>query len=191
MVSFDRRTAILISVMVGIIILPFIGIKGLFSIIVIGFIANYLTVDKQRNYIIGAAAGGIIGIIVFLFGFFATPTLPDIPSISTSKLISLELQGLFTLVLGFFALVISCTAFGAIGGAIVQKLFKKESSTEKYNKQYKKTNKPLKSFITKLIALNGNKSKKSFNGKPRRNLNKNKRRKSFNDKPRKSLKKKY
>ena len=191
MVSFDRRTAILISVMVGIIILPFIGIKGLFSIIVIGFIANYLTVDKQRNYIIGAAAGCIIGIIVFLFGFLATPTLPDIPSISTSKLISLELQGLFTLVLGFFALVISCTSFGAVGGAIVQKLFKKESSTEKYNKQYKKTNKPQKSFITKLIALNGNKSQKSFNGKPRRNLNKNKRRKSFNDKPRKSLNKKY
>lgn len=190
MAGFGRGAAVLISVMIGLIILPFLGIKGLFSIIIIGFIANYLTVHGQRSYLVGAIAGGIIGLIVFICGFFVSPVLPDLPSLSSSKMIKLELGGLFTLTLGFFLLIIVCTGFGAIGGAIVQKIFKKEFEDGRYNEGYKKRNKPQKSFINKLMALNRNKSQKRFNSKQRRSLNKNKHRKSFNDKPRRNLNKK-
>lgn len=184
MAGFGRGASILISIIIGVVILPIIGIKGLFSIVLIGFIANYLTVNSQRSYINGVIAGAIVGFIVFIFGFFASPTLPDIPSIATSEMISLELSGLFTLTVGFIVLIASCAVFGAIGGAIVQKLLKKESETKKY----KKRNAPQKSFINKLVALSKNKSQKSFNGKPRRDLNRNKRKKNFNDKPRRTLK---
>ncbi|MGB9980463.1 hypothetical protein [Methanobacterium sp.] len=182
MAGFGRGTAILISIMAGLIILPFLGIKGLFSIVIIGFIANYLTVDSQRSYKIGAIAGCTIGLIVFLFGFFVSPVLPDLPNLSSSKMIKLELGGLFTLIMGFFVLLIACTGFGTIGGAIVQKLFKAESKTE----DYKKRDTPKKSFNKYLkLILNKNKPQRSFNNMPKRNLGKN--RISFNNKPKKTL----
>ncbi len=198
MAGLGRGAAILISVIIGLIILPILGIKGLFCMVIIGFIANYLTVDSQRSYIIGTIAGGIIGLIVFMFGFFASPTLPYTPSISTSKMISLQLGGLFTLLLGFILLIGVCAGLGAVGGAIVQKLFKKKAETGRYSEgyqrrntqEYKKRNIPQKSFINKLMALTKNKSQKRFNSKPRRDLNKNRRRKSFNDKPKRTLNKK-
>ena len=160
MAGFGRGAAILISIIIGIIILPFLGIKGLFSIVIIGFIANYLTVHSQRSYKVGGVAGGIIGFIVFIYGFFVSPTLPDLPHISSHKMISLELGGSFTLILGFVILVVTCTAFGVIGGAIVQKVFKKKSETKKYEKRTKTGRHKKKT-----------KSPKSFNDKPRRTLN--------------------
>ncbi len=193
MAGFGRGAAILISVMVGLIILPFIGIKGLFSIVLIGLLANYLTVNNQRSYIIGAAAGGLIGLIVFIYGFFVSPVLPDLPSISSSKMIKLELGGLFTLIMGFLVLVVACAGFGAIGGAVVQKIFKKKPETERYTKteRYKKQDKPQKSinYYLKLI-LNKNKPQKRFNNTHQRTLNKNRNQRSFNNKPRRNLKKK-
>ena len=187
MAGFGRGAAILISIMVGLIILPLLGIKGLFAIVIIGFIANYLTVNNQRSYLIGAVAGGTIGLIVFICGFFVSPVLPDLPTISSSKMIKLELWGLSTLILGFFVLVVTCTGLGAIGGAIVQKIFTKKSETEKY----KTKNKPQKSFNSYLkLILNRNKRPKRFSNGSRKTLNKNKHRKSFNNKPRRSLKKK-
>lgn len=187
MAGFGRGTAILISVIIGIIILPFLGIKGIFSIIIIGFIANYLTIHSQRRYKIGAIAGCIIGLIVFIYGFFISPTLPDLPSLSSSKMIKLELGGLYTLILGFLVLITACTGFGAIGGAVVQKIFKKKSETERH----KKRDKPQKRFNYYLnLILNKNKHQKRFNNGSRRTLSRNKNQKSFNNKPRRSLKKK-
>lgn len=187
MVEFNKGIAILVSVMIGLIILPLLGIKGLFAIVIIGFIANYLTVDKQRSYLIGAIAGGIIGLIVFICGFFASPVLPDIQSLPSSKMFKLQMQGLFTLTMGFFLSVIVCTGFGAIGGTVVQKIFKKKDENEKYEKR----NKPQRSFNNYLkLILNKNKTQKRFNNGSGRTLNKNKHSRSFNSKPRRNLKKK-
>ena len=187
MTGFGRGAAILISIMIGLIILPFLGIKGLFAIVIIGFISNYLTVDTQRSYKIGAIAGCIIGLIVFIYGFFISPTLPDLPSLSSSKMIKLELGGLSTLILGFLVLIIACTGFGAIGGAVVQKIFKKKPKTE----NYKKRDTPKKSFNNYLkLILNKNKHQKRFNNGSGRTLSRNKNQKSFNNKPRRNLKKK-
>lgn len=184
MAGFSRETAIIISIMLGLIILPFLGIKGLFAIVIIGFIANYLTVDSQRGYKIGAIAGCIIGLIVFMYGFFVSPVLPDLPTLSSAKMTKLELGGLYTLIMGFFVLVIACTGFGTIGGALAQKLFKKKTETE----NHKKRDKPQKSlsYYLKLI-LNENKSQKNFNNIPKRALGNNNIRRSFNDKPKKAL----
>ncbi|MEN6553927.1 MAG: hypothetical protein ABFC34_13695 [Methanobacterium sp.] len=187
MAGFGRGAAILISIMVGLIILPLLGIKGLFAIVIIGFIANYLTVNNQRGYLIGAIAGGAIGLIVFICGFFVSPVLPDLPTLSSSKMIKLELWGLSTLLIGFFVLIVTCTGLGAIGGAIVQKIFTKKSETEKY----KKRDKPQRNFNKYLkLILNRNKHPKNFNNRSGKTLGRNKRQKSFNNKPRRSLKKK-
>ena len=168
MTGFIKGAAVLISILIGLIILPFLGIKGLFAMVVIGFIANYITIDSQRSYKIGAAAGFIIGIIVFIYGFFVSPVLPDIPDISGFKMLQLKLNGLLTLLLGFIVLIAVCTGFGAIGGAIVQKLFKKKPE----NRKPKEKRAPKKSFNSKSrMTLKKNKSQKKFNSK-RRTLNK-------------------
>ncbi len=185
MVGFNRGAAVLVSVMIGLIILPLLGIKGLFAIVIIGFIANYLTVTNQRSYLIGAVTGGIIGLIVFICGFFASPVLPDVHTLSSSKMFKLQMQGLFTLTMGFFLLVIVCTGFGTIGGAVVQKIFKNKKEDEKYkNTSQRSFNKYLK------LILNRNKGPKRFNNGSGKTLNKNKHPKSFNSKPRRTLKKK-
>ena len=153
MAGFGRGAAILISVILGAVILPILGISGIFSLIIIGFIANYLTVRNQRSYKIGGVAGAILGFLIFIYGFFVSPQLPDLPSISGFEMISLTLGGLFTLLLGFIILIGISTIFGCIGGLIADKLLKKRPKIPA--KHVKRNEKP-----------------KKVNNRPRRSLNK-------------------
>ncbi len=153
MAGFGRGAAILISIILGTLILPILGISGIFSLIIIGFIANYLTISNQRTYKVGGIAGGILGFLIFIYGFFVSPQLPDLPSLSGFQMISLELGGLFTLFLGFIILIAVSAGFGCIGGWIADKVLKKRSKMpEKHVKK--------------------NKNHKKANNKPKRTLNK-------------------
>ncbi len=125
MAGFGRGAAILISAVLGAVILPILGISGIFSLILIGFIANYLTVPNQRSYKVGGVAGAIAGFLIFIYGFFISPQLPDLPGISGFEMIGLTLGGLFTLFLGFVILIAVSAMFGSMGGWIVDKILKK------------------------------------------------------------------
>lgn len=154
MAGFGRGAAILISVILGAVILPILGIGGIFALIIIGFVANYLTVHNQRSYKVGGIAGAILGFLIFIYGFFVSPQLPDLPSTSGFQMISLELGGLFTLLLGFIILIAVSAAFGCIGGAIAEKILKKRpkmpAKHEKKNKSHKRVNdKPRRSLNRK------------------------------------------
>lgn len=134
MAGFSREAAIIISIIMGIIILPILGISGIFSIIIIGFVANYLTVRNQRSYKVGGIAGGILGLMIFIYGF-VSPQIPDLPNISGFEMIGLTLGGLFTLLLGFILLIGVSVAFGSLGGLIAEKILKKRSKISERDKR--------------------------------------------------------
>jgi len=154
MVGFSKGVAILIGLIVGIVILPFLGISEIFSIIIIGFIANYLTVQSQRSYKIGAITGGILGFLIFMYGFFFYPQLSDLPNISDYQLVSFGLGGLFNLLMEFVVLIVVSTALGALGGKIAQMISPKKKPES--SGRYKRRTESPKKFKSK---------------KPRRSLN--------------------
>lgn len=132
MARLGMGAAVLISVILGVILLSVMGISGIFSLIIIGFVATYLTAPSQRSYKAGGFAGIILGFLIFIYGLFISPTLPiDPPSLSFSTMISLELSGIFNLILGFVVSILVCYLFGSIGGLTAQKVLKKETKEYK------------------------------------------------------------
>lgn len=146
MAKLSIGAAILISIILGVILLSILGIGGIFTLVITGFVATYLTAPEKRSYKAGGIAGAILGVLIFIHGLFISPTLPiDPPSISSFTWISLELSGIFTLILGFIVLILICYLFGSIGGLIAQKVFKNEAKQARAHirrrgeKTYKKT----------------------------------------------------
>lgn len=128
MAKLSIEAAILISVILGVILLSILGISGIFSLVIIGFVATYLTSSSQRSYKTGGIAGIILGFLIFIYGLFISPVLPiDPPSISSFTWIGLELIGIFTLILGLIVSILICYLFGSLGGLIAQKILKKKT----------------------------------------------------------------
>jgi hypothetical protein len=122
MAKMSVGAALFISVLLGIILLSILGISGIFSLIILGFAATYLTAPSQRSYKVGGIAGIILGFLIFIYGLFISPNLPvDPPSISGFTMINLELSGIFTLILGLILSVSICYLFGSLGGLVAQK----------------------------------------------------------------------
>lgn len=151
MAKMSMGAAILISVILGTVLISIFGISIIFSLIILGFIATYLTIPNQRSYKVGGIAGGILGIMIFIFGFFASPQLPDLPDLNGFQMIGLALGGLFTLILGFILSVLICALFGSIGGAIAQKILKKPT---KKSRRYNQRDRGQRSFKNKKPSKN-------------------------------------
>lgn len=148
MAKYDINGAILLSVIIGSILLILLGISGVFSVIIMGFIATYLTVENQRSYKVGGIAGSVLGFLLFVFSFFTPPELPyELPNILDFG-VSLAIGGIITLILGFIISIIICYTLGSLGGFIAIKLLKKETrekrSKTSSNKQFKARVKPKK-----------------------------------------------
>ena len=151
MVRLSMGAAILTSVLLGVILLSILGISGIFSLIILGFVATYLTAPGQRSYKAGGIAGIILGFLIFIYGLFISPNLPvNPPSISGFTMINLELSGIFTLILGLILSVLICYLFGSLGGLVAQKMInnevtKKETTKSGYhtrNNHKKSSNRP-------------------------------------------------
>jgi len=128
MARLSTGAAILISIISGVILLFILRIGGIFTLVITGFVATYLTAPEKRSYKMGGIVGAILGVLIFIQGLFISLTLPiDPPSISSFTWIGLELSGIFTLILGLIVLILICYLFGSIGGLIAQKVFKNET----------------------------------------------------------------
>lgn len=148
MAKYDISGAVLLSVIIGSILLILLGISGVFSVIIMGFIATYLTVENQRSYKVGGIAGSVLGFLLFVFSFFTPPELPyELPNILDFG-VSLAIGGIITLILGFIVSIIVSYALGSLGGFIAMKMFKKETREKGYktssNKRIKSRTKPKK-----------------------------------------------
>lgn len=131
--------AILISVILGIILLSILGISGMFSLIILGFAATYLTDPSERNYKAGGFAGIILSFLIFIYGLFVSPQLPlTPPSLSGVIMISLQIYGIFDLILGLIVSILIFYIFGCIGGLIAQKLLEKKKVKQKTHKRVSK-----------------------------------------------------
>jgi hypothetical protein len=123
MVKLGMGASIIISVILGIILLYLFGISAFLSVILLGFIATFLTTPNERNYLAGGLAGIVLAILIFIFGLFIWPVLPvDLPSLPASTMVTLQLSGLFNLILGLIFTIIICFIFGSLGGLIAQKM---------------------------------------------------------------------
>lgn len=136
MANFSIESAIVISFIIGL-ILPQVGIGGIVSLIVMGFVATYLTKPEKTSAKIGAIATGVFCVFFFFFGFLTPPTLPYVlPNPLTLGLL-VPISGIFNLILGLIVSLIIYGGFGLLGGYLAVKFFmeKKETKTEiKHNR---------------------------------------------------------
>jgi hypothetical protein len=131
MANFSIESAIVISFIIGLII-PHVGIGGIVSLVVMGFVATYLTKPEQTSARVGAIATGVFCVFFFFFGFLTQPTLPYVlPNPLTLGLL-VPISGIFNLILGLIVSLIIYGVFGLLGGYLAVKFFmeKKETKTE-------------------------------------------------------------
>jgi Na+-transporting methylmalonyl-CoA/oxaloacetate decarboxylase gamma subunit len=141
MPNFDVEIAILISISLGL-VLAFLNIGGIFALILVGFVATYLTTPEYADYKVGALSAALLSFIYFIYNFFAPPQLPyQLPSPLVLGL-GYAIEGIFTLMVGLILSLLIYGFMGAIGGYIAQKLFKPEKETKPPKK--KKLKKKLK-----------------------------------------------
>lgn len=143
MPNFDVELAILTSIILGF-ILAFFNIGGIFALVLVGFVAVFLTNDDEANYKIGAMAAGALYLIYFVIGLFISPSLPyQLPSPLVIG-VSYAFEGLFNLILGLIVGLIIYGLLGAIGGYFADKLFKPQDKPKR-PKQDKRKKKIIKS----------------------------------------------
>lgn len=137
MAKLGIEAATAISVILGVILLSILGISGIFTLLILGFVATYLTKPNERTYKSGGIAGIILALLIFIYGLFISPILPITPpSLSLDIMINLQLSGLFNLVLGLIFSVLICYLFGSLGGLTAQKILKKKiKKPEDYHKR--------------------------------------------------------
>jgi Family of unknown function (DUF5518) len=129
MPNFDVKIAILSSIILGL-ILTFLNIGGIFALILVGFVATYLTEPEYADYKVGAIAAALLSLLYFLFNFLAPPQLPyQLPSPLVLGL-GYAVEGMFNLIVGLLLSIFIYGVMGAIGGYIAEKFFKPEKKAK-------------------------------------------------------------
>jgi len=137
MPEFDVELAILISIIIGL-ILAFLNIGGIFALILVGFVATYLTKPEVADYKVGALSAALLSFIYFVFNFLVPPQLPyQLPSPLVLGL-GYAIEGIFNLILGLILSLLIYGFMGAIGGYIAEKFFKPEKKPKPPKKPKKK-----------------------------------------------------
>ncbi|AIS32067.1 MAG: hypothetical protein PHY53_10050 [Methanobacterium formicicum] len=125
MPNFSMEMAILTSMILGI-IMAFFNVGGVFALVIVGFVAVFLTKDEDASYKVGALAAILLALLYFVICLFTPPDLPyQLPNAVTIG-VGYAVDGLFTLVLGLMVSVIIYGLFGSIGGYFADKLFKSQ-----------------------------------------------------------------
>ena len=133
MEKINIEIAIIVSLILGL-VLPLIGLGGVFSIVVMGFVATFLTKEEITSAKIGALAAGIFGTFFFFFAFITTPTLPYILPNPLSLGILVAFSGILNLILSLVVTLIIYGGFGFLGGYIAMRFFIQEQEKEKKSK---------------------------------------------------------
>jgi len=119
MPKYSIEVAIIISIVIYL-ILAFIGIKGIIQIIIMGFVATYLTEPEKSSYRIGAVAAGIIGTLFAFYSFFTGPDLPyQLPNPLQLGL-GVAADSFFTTIMALIISIGIYVVLGAIGGYIAE-----------------------------------------------------------------------
>ena len=134
MPNFDVELAVFSSIILGL-ILAFLNIGGIFSLVLVGFVAVFLTNDEEANYKIGVLAAAALYFIYFVVGFFISPDIPyQLPN-PLGIGVGYAFEGLFTLILSLVVGVLLYGLMGAIGGYFADKLFKPQDKPKRPKSQ--------------------------------------------------------
>ena len=133
MERINIEIAIGISFILGL-ILPLVGLGGVFSLVVMGFVATFLTKEEITSAKVGAIATGIFCIFFFFYAFLTGPTLPYVLPNPLTLGVFVALGGVFNLILSLIVSLIIYGVFGLLGGYIAIKLFVQEKERKKKSK---------------------------------------------------------
>ena len=134
MPNFDVELAVFSSIILGL-ILAFLNIGGIFALVLVGFVAVFLTNEDEANYKIGILAAAALYLIYFVISTFTSPNIPyQLPSPLVIGL-GYAFEGLFTLILGLIVGLLIYGFMGAIGGYFADKLFKPQDKPKRPKSQ--------------------------------------------------------
>lgn len=131
MANFSIETAIGISFILGL-ILPLVGLGGVISLVIMGFVATYITKLEQTSAKVGGIATGVFCVFFFFFGFLTPPTVPYVLPNPLSLGVVVAFSGILNLIFSLIVSLVIYGAFGLLGGYLAVKFFmeKKEKKTE-------------------------------------------------------------
>ena len=138
------ETAIGISFILGL-ILPLVGLGGVISLVIMGFMATYLTKPEQTSARVGGIATGVFCLFFFFYSFLTPPTVPYVLPNPLTLGVLVAFSGILNLIFSLIVSLIIYGGFGLIGGYLAVKFFmeKKEKKTE-IKQKYTKPRRSLK-----------------------------------------------
>jgi hypothetical protein len=133
MAKYSMEISIIISIVAGLIIsnIPIVGIRGMLSIVIVGFIASYFTEPEKTSAMVGATAGVVMAVILLIISFLSPPDLPYTLPSATSLGISAMANEFFILLLGIILTVLIYAFLGLVGGYLATVFFNPPEVVEK------------------------------------------------------------
>jgi len=110
--DYESGTATFIGIIFGIVLFLFFG--GVFVFVFTGFIATYLTRLEDRSSSVGAFAGLILAIILFVYNMIMGPEMPY----WISSMLGFDM---FSFVVGFVLTCFLAFCLGGLGGFLAVK----------------------------------------------------------------------
>ncbi|MBI5459853.1 DUF5518 domain-containing protein [Methanobacterium sp.] len=139
MPKISMEMAILTSIILGL-IMAFFNFGDIFALVIVGFVAVFLTPDEEASYKVGALASALLGLVYFVVCLFTPPDLPyQLPNAVVIG-VGYAIDGVFTLIMGLIVTLVIYGLMGAIGGYFADKLFKSQDKpkTPKISKSPRK-----------------------------------------------------
>ena len=110
--DYEAGTATFIGIILGIVMFLFFG--GVFIFVFVGFIATYLTRERDRSSSVGAIATLILAIILFIYRMIKGPEMPY----WISSMLGVDM---FSFVVGFLLTCFLAVCLGGLGGFLAVK----------------------------------------------------------------------
>ena len=125
------ETAIGISFILGL-ILPLVGLGGVISLVIMGFMATYLTKPEQTSARVGGIATGVFCLFFFFYSFLTPPTVPYVLPNPLTLGVLVAFSGILNLIFSLIVSLIIYGGFGLLVGYLAVRFFmeKKEKKHE-------------------------------------------------------------
>jgi len=143
MANLGIETAIGISFILGL-ILPLIGLGGVISLVIMGFVATYLTKPEQTSATVGGIATAVFCVFFFFYTFLTPPTLPYVLPNPLTLGVLVAFSGILNLIFSLIISLIIYGIFGLLGGYLAVRFFMEKQEKKPEMRQSKPPRRTLK-----------------------------------------------
>ena len=137
------ETAIGISFILGL-ILPLVGLGGVISLVIMGFMATYLTKPEQTSARVGGIATGVFCLFFFFYSFLTPPTVPYVLPNPLTLGVLVAFSGILNLIFSLIVSLIIYGGFGLLGGYLAVRFFMEKKGKKHEIRQSKAQRRTLK-----------------------------------------------